>query len=675
MKNKIAIGCTALLVVCAILSGFFGPFVGGNIAESAETKLPKPSKAIVSDGKSYSLGKIDTAALNAETLAPVGNMETLLRLLKDRGALYDSEAITNYYAGGAWDDATDGEWMALDRNDSIPLPSAEASESEGAFDANARGGSHSETNEQTEGISEGDIVKTDGRYLYAMANNYLRIISADGAAMKVVSTMYFDDIWGSEFYLMGDKLVVIGNHYIRIDTPMARNERGNSDDVIAIEPYYDWGWSGRNTTVVTIYDITDRANPTQIRRVEQEGWAISTRVMDDVVYLVTNKHVWAPFERADRDIIIPLICDTRNGGEFEPISLDRIYYVPDTEDSSYLIIGTLDINADAPFETNAYLGAGSMLYMSRNSIYVAQTDWGWSNRRIATNDIDEGTNSVTTDILRFGINGTAVSYSGKGVVNGFPINQYSMDEYNGYFRIATTQWGVGTRVTVLDGNMNVTGHTPDLEPNETMQSMRFLGNMGYVVTFENTDPLFTIDLSDPYNPKVLGELKIPGFSQYLHPVGDGYLLGIGRDTTELFVRDPDGTERVVGFQDIGLKVSLFDVRDPYDPKEVEVLRLGDGWAEVSHNPRALMVDSAKGLFGFTMDRWSSNRAWDSRNSPAAVIVSVENGRLSLAKELISDFYTWNSRLAFIGDTLYLVHEKGIRAYNYNSFAETGNLLW
>ncbi len=247
-----------------------------------------------------------------------------------------------------------------------------------------------------------------------------------------------------------------------------------------------------------------------------------------------------------------------------------------------------------------------------------------------------------------------------------------MDEYDGFFRIATTSWNAGTYVTVLDAGMNVTGTVGPLMPEERMQSMRFMGDMGYIVTFQNTDPLFTIDLSDPYNPVVLGELKIPGFSQYLHPVGDGLLLGIGRDTQELFTRDEFGVETVIGAQDVGLKVSLFDVSDPYNPIEADVLRLGEGYAEVSNNPRALMCDPQRGLYGFIMDRWNSASGgyW------SAVLVQVKNGRLSIAAELSDDNkYNYNNRLCFIGDTLYLIDGIGVISYDYNTFDELERLVW
>jgi len=206
-----------------------------------------------------------------------------------------------------------------------------------------------------------------------------------------------------------------------------------------------------------------------------------------------------------------------------------------------------------------------------------------------------------------------------------------------------------------------------------MQSMRFMGDMGYVVTFENVDPLFTIDLSDPYDPVMLGELKIPGFSQYLHPVGDGLLLGIGRDTQEIYTRDSRGVETVIGFRDIGMKVSLFDVSNPYDPLEIDVLTLGEGWTEVSHNPRALMCDARKNLYGFTVERWN-NRGF---GSAEALLLRVENNRITIAADLNVDagFTSYGSRLCFIGDMLYLVHNAGVTAFDYNSFAKIGSITF
>ncbi|MCL1820276.1 MAG: beta-propeller domain-containing protein [Oscillospiraceae bacterium] len=611
------------------------------------TPIPQ-SGDIISDGKAYQISQINAVQteddITEQSLPAVGSIEALLKLLNERGALYD-ESLNYQYDGIVREDS----------NAAAPVPSTEAAigGEMAAMDTGAAtaGGNHSATNEQVAGVNEGDIVKTDGKYIYTLSGDRLRIVRVEGSDMKEVAVITFENMWSAEFYLMGDKLAVVGQKYIPITPLVVENE---TEKIVADVAY---GYTmGRNCTVLAVYDITDRANPVESRRVEMDGYGISTRVIGDTVYLVTNKYVWAPYVRADSDVILPGFRDTETGGEaFEPFDLDRVYYVPDSRDSSYLIIGALDVNGNEPFEPTAYLGAGNQVYMSLNALYVGTTRWEEAK--------DGKGGSEKTDILRFTISEESVKYSGMGTVAGMPINQYSMDEFNGFFRVATTQWEKGTMVTVLDGGMKIAGQTDYLAPGEWMQSMRFMGNMGYVVTFENVDPLFTVDLTDPYNPKVLGELKIPGFSQYLHPVGNGLLLGIGRDTTELYTKDKNGVETVVGFRDIGMKVSLFDVSDPYDPKEIDVLELGEGWAEVSHNPRALMSDPARGLYGFTTENWNEKNYGSS-----AVLIQVDGRRISVAANLNADgAYLYNSRLCYIGDTLYFVYNEGIRAYDYNTF--------
>jgi len=645
---------------------------------------------ISSDGFKFTPKSLEAATIlselpEGESLPVIGNRETLLKLLMERGALYDYSHASNW-RGRDVDIAFEDEMVLSEPvPDAFPAPAAPAAsdgagqaamelnnfDSPGAFDDGTS--SHSETNEQVAGISEGDIIKTDGQYIYAMSaynGNRIRIISADGADLRVVSTISFGDLWGNEFYIINnDRLVLIGNENVQIqplpasdDSPAARAEVDS----------YHYGWYGNSFTTMIIYDISDKNAPVEIRRVSMDGWSVSTRVIRDIVYMVTTKHMWGiPMDQADSHLIMPYTRDTIGSTEYEPVDFDRMHYVPGTNDTSYLLIGAVDVYDDTPFEPTAYLGAGSNLYMSHNAMYITQ--YRWVQPQITTDNNDIWFNgSEKTEIMRFAISGTYVTYAGKGMVDGSPINQYSMDEHNGFFRIATTDWSKGTYVTVLDAStMQTAGRTEPLAPGEVMHSMRFMGDMGYVVTFLNVDPLFTIDLSDPYNPRMLGELKIPGFSQYLHPVGDGLLLGIGRDTQELYTRDANGVETVVGFHDVGMRVTLFDVKNPYDPKEVDVLRLGDGWTEVSHNPRAFMNDRTRDQYGFISESWNNARG----NSQASVfILRVENERLSVAATLNPDIYygAWGSRLCFIGNYLYFVHNTGVIVYDYNSYAVLNN---
>ena len=650
---------------------------------------------ISSDGDTFKRSTIDSTTIleelpEGEVLPIVGNRETLLKLLLERGALYDDSQNMRWGTDDVMYDLAVPEStesvMPAPTADAAPAPAAApadagmsgAVEMEQAIvdDSNA---SFSETNEQVAGVNEGDIVKTDGRYIYAMSlnDNRLRIIKANGVDLEVVSTIDFSGTWGSEFYLIGeDRLAIIGGEHVRIRPQPAVIDEPTSRVVPDI-----YGWHENSFTTLIIYDISDRTSPNEQRRVSMNGWNLSTRVIGGIVYMITTKHVWGvPISHADSPFILPYSRDTADSTEFEPIDYSRIHYIPGTNDTSYMLVGAIDVYDDAPFEPTAYLGAGSNLYMSRNAMYITQHRWVTAQPALSagSNDMVDTwwSGRDRTDIMRFAINGTSIKYTGKGTVDGTPINQYSMDEHNGYFRIATTDWTEGTYVTVLDAsNMQTVGRTEPLAPGEQMFSARFMGDMGYVVTFLNVDPLFTIDLSDPYNPKMLGELKIPGFSQYLHPVGDGLLLGIGRDTQEIFTRDANGVETVIGFNDTGMRATLFDVRNPFDPKEIDVLLLGEGWTEVSYNPRALMVDNSRNLYGFISETWNFNNNRGPQIN--AVLLRVENERLALAQTIdLGTHANWGvhgSRLCFIGNSLYYVHGSGVVVYDYYSFDEIGGI--
>ena len=675
MKRKYILAlCVCVLVLAAGITCVFLATSQGAKGASDED----PGGKISSDGTTYLISSIDDVELAAKIgeggrLPAVGDRETLLKLLLERGTLNTA------YNNGVLRDAVDGDGSApmappaaSSAATSGSAPDAEIALTAPGGAADSGGGSaYSGTNEQVSGVNEGDIVKTDGRYIYSMSqyDNKLRIVKANGAGLEVVSTIIIEEIWGAEFYLIGgDKLVVIGNEYLPVDALYRESGLDGSAGSASDSPDVYW-IPQNNYTTLMIYDISDPSSPTEIRRVSMDGSGVSTRVIGSVVYMVTVKYVWGvPANQADSPLILPYCRDTAADDAYSPIAFDRIYYVPDSQESNYILIGVVDINSGDAFAPEAYLGAGTGFYMSRNAMYITCPNWGPDV--VNGNMVSPG--GMKTDVMRFAIDGDSVTYSGMGSVDGFPINQYSMDEYNGYFRIATTDRMAGTYVTILDApGMRVVGRTKPLAPGEMMQSMRFMGDMGYIVTFQNMDPLFTVDLSDPRAPVVLGELKIPGFSQYLHPVGEGLLLGIGRDTQEVYTRDRYGVETVVGFQDVGLKVSLFDVSDPVNPREIDVLSLGEGWAEVSYNPRALMCDASRHLYGFVMEGWNNRNGAES----SALVLGVANGRLSNEATLVmrSGYMAYGGRLCFIGDTLYLAHSTGVIAYDYSSFTQIGSV--
>jgi uncharacterized secreted protein with C-terminal beta-propeller domain len=208
--------------------------------------------------------------------------------------------------------------------------------------------------------------------------------------------------------------------------------------------------------------------------------------------------------------------------------------------------------------------------------------------------------------------------------------------------------------------------------------------MAYVVTFLQVDPLFCVDLSDPRDPKVLGELKIPGFSSYLHPLGDGLMIGFGRNVLETFIEKPDGSREVVGTIDYGAKISLFDLNDPFNPLEIDVMNLErNSWSMAFNNPRAIMVDRERRIFGFAFENWSM---MDNEGRYGVRLIGVQGRRLVDLATLREDansggydgkyyYYPGDSRLCYIGNTLYTITGGTVTAYDYTTFARLAQLTF
>jgi uncharacterized secreted protein with C-terminal beta-propeller domain len=252
-------------------------------------------------------------------------------------------------------------------------------------------------------------------------------------------------------------------------------------------------------------------------------------------------------------------------------------------DTSYSFTSFYGINIsnDASEATNmtVMMGGASTMYVSPTNIYVTYPNW------------DNSAGSYTA-IYRVNINGLDLSLQAQGSVPGNLLNQYSMDEYNGYFRVATNWYGQDSQmnnVYILNTDLEVTGKLEGLAPNENLHAVRFMGNKCYLVTFQQIDPLFVIDLSQPSNPAVLGELKIPGYSDYLHPYDETHLIGVGKDAVAA------EEENFAWYQ--GLKLALFDVGDVNNPVQLSYYGIGARGtdSQVLYEPKAFLFDKTKGL--------------------------------------------------------------------------------
>ncbi|MDL4843186.1 beta-propeller domain-containing protein [Aquibacillus rhizosphaerae] len=465
----------------------------------------------------------------------------------------------------------------------------------------------SETNVQVEGIDEGDIVKSDGDYLYFARENDIVIASTNGTSSNVISRIQEKEFHAQELLLHNDLLISIGYTYesIRSDIKNELSEQSPNED-IAYPPVYS------TQTSVFIYDISNKEDPKQIREFTIEGDLTASRKMNGFLYVVGNNH--PPYhlmrnegENIDEQAIEfrPFVKDTAVSDEGKPINYEDLYFFPESDEESFMLLSTIDLN-DMEQEANVetYLGASNQIYMSENHLYTAVNKYhpSESTSKKTTTDIMMP-QSADTEIIQFNIDGGKMTYNASTIVNGTLINQFAMDERNGTFRVATTKgdmWQDNQPSTnnlyTFDTDLNSLGEIEGLAKGEQIYSVRFMENVAYMVTFKQVDPLFVINLEDAENPEVLGELKIPGFSNYLHPLDDNHVIGFGQHTK---LEDVKGSSEP-RVRQVGLKISVFDVSDPRNPKEKfsEILGQGGSYSEINYNHKSLYKHPEKNLFGF-----------------------------------------------------------------------------
>ena len=595
----------------------------------------------------------------ANPLPTAKSMDDLLGIFESMGVMRGSDWRYSSFTTGLNEAGGEVYTTFTDEMADAAMPSAPAMPTPApALTGKDTDGGYSQTNSQVQGVEEGDRVKTDGKYIYHLTYEGLRIYSVNGADIELLSnTPVSPDNMGysGDMYVSGDRLIMVSNRWNPETTFF--DIVPSADDNAARTPLagdYAVATGYREFTVYEVYDISDRTKPALARSFSLDGYSVQTRLMGDHLYFVANKWVYSIPEEYQPCDVLPMYRDTGVSGDFNTIPPEDVYCFPNPDQSSYLMVGSMNINDDSPVTFDSYVGGGHNIYMSAGSMYVIRSLWNEKEQ---------------TGIYRFAVDGGQITYAAEGLVDGSVLNQYSMDEHGGVFRIATTVWGEGNYVTTLDSGLRLLGRTQPLAPDETIHSVRFMGDMAYVVTYRQTDPLFSIDLSDPASPVVLGALKIPGFSQYLHPVGENLLIGFGRNTVETFVRRSDGREEPLGVMDDGLKISLFDISDPTDVREIDVLLLGTNWwAEAFTNPRSMMVDASRAQFGFTLEGPDERTG---EYTGKYRIIAVENGRLVDKWSVTSALNKASKRMAYIGNTLYTVDSMGVTAYNYTTFERLG----
>lgn len=445
----------------------------------------------------------------------------------------------------------------------------------------------SETNVQVQGVDEADIVKTDGNYIYTISNNKLVIARAfPEERAEILSQLEIKDLSPTEMFIEGDRLLVFGSSSYEVT---------NRDYDERVAQYYPVSMF---VTSIKSYDISDKENPGLVREVDFEGGYVTSRKINDLVYFVINSY---PRYYEISDDIIPMYRE--NTGDFAPsVGCGDVKYFEPLRVDNFITVASINIlDENSEIEKEVILGSGQNVYASLENLYVAEVDYSYNYKGYP--EIDQEIPREKTIIYKFSLDDGEIIYTESGSVPGRILNQFSMDEHEGYFRIATTlgdsfdsEHKSGNNVYVLDNDLDIVGSEEDLAPGESIYSTRFMGDRLYMVTFKKVDPLFVIDLSNPRDPEVLGKLKIPGFSNYLHPYDEDHIIGIGKDTVE--AEEVLKETRNIDFAWYqGLKIAIFDVSDVENPKQMHVELIGDRGtdSDVLYDHKAFLFDREKNL--------------------------------------------------------------------------------
>ncbi len=554
---------------------------------------------------------------------------------------YDSQAMPIMEMAG-------GD-MAMAAVEDGAVSSADTGTGAGFSDADTGAGTDfSETNIQEAGVDEADIVKTDGTYIYILRQDgTFAIVEAAGKDSRLLSLTAVDgtqDASMHELYLDGDTLYLIASCYA--------SSLASEDDV-----YYTR--SGRETTLYT-YDISDRSAPALTASVTQDGAYEDSRKNGSFLYLFTSYD--------------PTIADTYEKSRIAPLiggaqaEAGDIYLPESLSDLACLVISSVDASApDQVFDSKVLVSGASTYYVSPENIYMANLRYDSS--------------SPLTELVKFHYENGTITGIASGTVPGYLNNSFSLNEYNGNLRIVTTRqgdeynavrdfvgeltdtsyeqnWTEHNALYVLDESLRQIGAIEGLAEGETIRSARFLGDTGYFVTFRQTDPLFSVDLSDPSNPQVLGALKISGFSSYLHFYGENRLLGIGYEADE-----ETGVTT-------GLKLSMFDISDPANVQEIQRFVLpGITWCPAIEDYKSILVSPEKNLIGFFCDDRYLTFSCDEETGFTRVLL------YDFYEDMLTEQAEYNNlRGLYIGDDFYLAGDEFVISFDMkNGFEKTGVL--
>ena len=516
---------------------------------------------------------------------------------------------------------------------------------------------YSKTNTRTEGVDEADIVKTDGKYIYVLKNSYdgvpeVRIIKTDNGKMKAItSRISLDKEKGDTSYYYNDMmvegttLVVFADTYKEPKDKRLYGYRANS-----------------NTAEVIFYDITNPEKPEFKAKHTQEGSIGNTRMKDGIIYTFSHTYNFNYYylmdgnEKVDYSKLVPKV-------DGKKLDIGRIYVPEYSDGESYTVVTSIDVkNPEKIIDKKMIMDSGYDIYVSGENIYFWNTDYFMAGEKTM----------LTKYSYKKGIITPQASTSIMGTFN----NDYSLDEYNGNLRIVVTkgnEWGriipfadeeedaedtTENALYILDKDLKVKGKIEGLAKGEHIKSARFMGDMAYFVTFRQTDPLFSVDVSNPESPKVLGYLKIPGFSEYLHPFGSGLLFGLGQDADE----EEGGVK--------GLKLSMFDISNPYDVREIaKTIYSEDKYSSstAEYDRKAITIDAGKNLIGLAVATYDESKG---KSLEKYVVYGFDREKGFYEKFSVDslegeDYFRSDCRGLYIGDYFYIVPANVNKVYSFD----------
>ena len=614
---SIAAGIAILLVNAILFTSIFGVFNNG----------------------SFSFGNLFNRGSNG--IALTANIKSFANYEEIKNMLHNVFVYDNYFEY----DESDGPVFGNDLgsiNGAVPYLGS----------AGGSGGLNS-TYTQVLGVDEADTIKTDGEYIYYMdTDRTISIIKTDNGKTQFITklekpiTKEIAESYFSDFYIYNDKLIVL----ISSRNPSTSN-------------------SGYNTGVY-LYDISDKSNITLSDRFIQCGAYCSSRMIDNKLYVVSSAYA------KDEDFI-PYVFDNKSTDDEankKQLEAENIYSVENPSRKSFAVASYIDVDESAhAVTTKAFLGSANEIYCNTENLYITARNNVWLDKLNSSSNSDnntaqESTPKEYTQIVKVKLN-DKLDFAATCKIKGYIANQYSLDEYNGNVRVATTSsYGVSKTnyLYVLDSNLRGLGKVTGFAKNEDIQAVRYVEDTAFVITYLEIDPLFIIDLSDPRKPEITGSVNISGYSTLIVPVDKNTILGIGYGSTDSGVSLTSAND--------GVKIVTFDISDKSNPKVLDTKVYDYCNSAVQYNPKALLVNFERGDFAIPLNYDKYNNIdydyYYSDNSYKESLTTdrhsgvlnfrVDDGKINVIDNYVSGefgYYTANTpvdRCVYIGDYIYLI---------------------